>query len=348
MAGRSYLLYRKVYEGLRGRILSGNYDAGARIETELDLTRQFRVSLITVRQAEQMLVADGLLVKRQGSGTFVTDSLAKHQRFLCVCGIYLEQGLHNRLGSYYSDVLVFSQQEAAKRGVECETVWLPTREPERVIPYGKEQNLRQFLGFVFVGCGWEHALLEQVCKFKLHYATISAWGKPKNSVWLDYAQAIRLALSVFDDDRRRPPLVLGFEGLAPEVASVVKTEGYRGIRQALVSNSKDRVGFEEMGYRRILDLIEKGEDVSRLLLLDDVLARGATRALLKAGYTDKKVKLAVICGKQEMIPLGLPCTFIVHDTEEEVRHAFQILEQQQRERVPEVDSYCSQFSILPG
>jgi GntR family transcriptional regulator len=66
-------LYHQVYVALRGWIADGAYAPGARIPTEPELCRAFRVSRITVRRAIDELVRQGALVRRQGSGTFVRE-----------------------------------------------------------------------------------------------------------------------------------------------------------------------------------------------------------------------------------------------------------------------------------
>jgi len=64
-------LYRQVAAILRDRIEKGLFRPGERIPTEYELCDQFGVSRISIRQALAELVHDGLLHRRQGSGTYV-------------------------------------------------------------------------------------------------------------------------------------------------------------------------------------------------------------------------------------------------------------------------------------
>lgn len=57
---------------LKQLILSGEWSVGSRLPNEMDLCEQFNVSRITLREAVQGLVQDGYVVRRQGSGTYVT------------------------------------------------------------------------------------------------------------------------------------------------------------------------------------------------------------------------------------------------------------------------------------
>lgn len=63
--------YHQVYVALRGWISDGTLAAGARIPPEPELCRAFGVSRITIRRAIDDLVAEGLVTRRQGSGTYV-------------------------------------------------------------------------------------------------------------------------------------------------------------------------------------------------------------------------------------------------------------------------------------
>ena len=64
---------------LKDNILSGKWPAaGSIILSEPELSRLFDVSRNTVRSAIQELVAHGVLIKKQGVGTFVTENLAEN------------------------------------------------------------------------------------------------------------------------------------------------------------------------------------------------------------------------------------------------------------------------------
>lgn len=64
-------LYRRIRDDLRERIRSGAWQPLDRVSSESELMRRYRVSRITVRQALSDLVAEGLIFKRAGKGSFV-------------------------------------------------------------------------------------------------------------------------------------------------------------------------------------------------------------------------------------------------------------------------------------
>ena len=63
--------YEHVARELRKMITDGEWQQGQRIPTEPQLCEQFHVSRTTIRQAVQILCSEGLLICRQGLGTFV-------------------------------------------------------------------------------------------------------------------------------------------------------------------------------------------------------------------------------------------------------------------------------------
>lgn len=64
--------YLQIAEALRVRIVS--MDPGARLPSEPQLAKEFGVSRFTVTRAVEVLMEEGLITRRQGSGTFVAEA----------------------------------------------------------------------------------------------------------------------------------------------------------------------------------------------------------------------------------------------------------------------------------
>ncbi len=70
-AERSLPMYMQVEEQLHRRIADGEWKAGEKIPSEKELCAAYGVSHITMKHALQRLVDRGVLVRQQGSGTYV-------------------------------------------------------------------------------------------------------------------------------------------------------------------------------------------------------------------------------------------------------------------------------------
>src|ERR1700722_11230696 len=63
--------YLRIHRELSDRIASGQWPAGRPLPSQQQLAAQFGVSVMTLRQALQLLADDGLIQNRHGAGTFV-------------------------------------------------------------------------------------------------------------------------------------------------------------------------------------------------------------------------------------------------------------------------------------
>ena len=83
-------LYVQLMEELETSIRNGVYNPGDKIMTEAEMAKEYGVSLITVRKAVGSLMEKGLVVRKQGKGTFVTKpkysrNMKKLQSFTEMC-----------------------------------------------------------------------------------------------------------------------------------------------------------------------------------------------------------------------------------------------------------------------
>ncbi len=70
-------LYKQLMQRLKNDITAGVYPSGDRIPGEQALCAIYNVSRVTVRKALAEIVREGLLVRRQGKGTFVAQEKIK-------------------------------------------------------------------------------------------------------------------------------------------------------------------------------------------------------------------------------------------------------------------------------
>ncbi len=68
MEARTEPKYKVAYGALLSRLASGRYPIGGRLPTEDELAKTFDISRVTIRRSLDMLVNEGFLERRQGSG----------------------------------------------------------------------------------------------------------------------------------------------------------------------------------------------------------------------------------------------------------------------------------------
>lgn len=89
-------LYRQIRDLLLEELQGGAIAPGGRIPSEAELGARYGVSRITVKQAIQALVHEGLLYRRQGKGTFVSRPRVPHDlnRITSFSQQMVSRGLH--------------------------------------------------------------------------------------------------------------------------------------------------------------------------------------------------------------------------------------------------------------
>lgn len=88
--------YQMLADNLRREITERSHPEGSRLPTEQELTRRFGVSRQTVRQALALLMEEGLIEKRQGSGTFISRAVttpAASSRSIAILTPYTDSGV---------------------------------------------------------------------------------------------------------------------------------------------------------------------------------------------------------------------------------------------------------------
>ncbi|RDG39365.1 GntR family transcriptional regulator [Streptomyces corynorhini] len=108
--------YQVIHDDLVSQIRSGILMPGTRLPSETELARQYGVSRMTVRQALDQLDSHGFVVRRQGSGTYVSEPSERGRRL-------------NRLRSF-ADEISGTGGEASSRVIRCESAAAPAEVAE--------------------------------------------------------------------------------------------------------------------------------------------------------------------------------------------------------------------------
>ncbi len=106
--------YRRIQRSIRRRIESGHLRAGDLVDSERELARTHRVSLMTARHALADLAREGMVERRHGAGTFVAPPKIHFNKLMS----YTEQMAARSLAAnskIVSSAIVNREQEIAAR-----------------------------------------------------------------------------------------------------------------------------------------------------------------------------------------------------------------------------------------
>ncbi len=153
--------YQAARQLLRMKVLSGELGHGDQLQPELDLCRDTNLSRTTVRKAIADLVAEGLLVRYRGRGTFVSirrSSVQKKQLALVVCRHAHVAGAH--------DLLVRGARQAADRLGYQLIVADSRNEEDAALRHAINLNERKVAGTIVVPPQTEspHSTIERVLR----------------------------------------------------------------------------------------------------------------------------------------------------------------------------------------
>lgn len=144
-------LYMRLAEAIRQAIGGGLLRQGSALPPERELATELAISRITVRKALDCLVSEGLLVRRQGAGTFVTSRVEKQ---------------FAKLSSFTEDM--------AARGWQASTRWLARHEsavsPDEALNLGLSPGSRVYR--------FHRLRLADTMPMALEHATIAGFALP--------------------------------------------------------------------------------------------------------------------------------------------------------------------------
>lgn len=111
-SGRRGLKFEELASQLRSQILSGAWTPGTKLPTENELIQETGLSLTTVRRAYEALVAEELVTRRRGAGSFVAEHRPAREAGQGRVGILIPE-----TALYYAKVLQGLESTLAARRV---------------------------------------------------------------------------------------------------------------------------------------------------------------------------------------------------------------------------------------
>lgn len=303
---------------------------GTKVPTVRTLMKEFGVSQLLVSQALLILRERGYLSAHVGRGTFVTEGGA-NLPVLWVCGTDI---YHGQIGTFWGHC--FTATEVAFRAMDIPIVpvWLSNFRPKDCEPYVSRMSLDRYRGFMFVGCADDHPLSVAVRNAKRPCVRFTYDEPESGEVTGDFNQMLATAMARVKAVGHRVVTVIHPEDSGPtrqwaRIQSSAKAHGLQ-LRKATYPVPWWTQEAVSMGYETAKRLLADEAFVGGVLIQDEVVAAGATRAMLECCSRDRLRKLHVVvaCPIQEISALGMPVDFVSFDTREIVSRGIEILQAQ--------------------
>lgn len=106
----SRVLHRRITDILKQRILKGKYPSDGKLPSENELVKEFKVSKHTLLKALNALINQGLIIRKQGCGTFVAPAVNERQNRRIGVIVYHSDS------PYYSKIIRGIEDYASQKG----------------------------------------------------------------------------------------------------------------------------------------------------------------------------------------------------------------------------------------
>ncbi len=308
---------------LRKRVLS--LKPGTRLPTVRELMHEYGVSQSLVSQAFAVLKQEGTIDAHVGRGTFVTAKSC--QTVLWVCGIDL---YHGEISSYYTHHLRLAKEIFARYGLELEPAWLSNFRAEDAEAYCRPESASRYTGYFFLGCREDHHLLRFVAQQNLPYACVAYEGGPARRVYISSEQIAELTLGHLHEKGIRQASIMCEDWPFKVFREQALPLGMTLEQLPFELENRWMSGYHRAGYISMSKRLGEGPLPPAIFIQDDMLAMGATRALLEHCTPEKRCNLELLIASslQAMVPMGLPVTYLVTDIADMVEMAVGMLLQQ--------------------
>jgi GntR family transcriptional regulator len=123
---KSLTAYQEVKQKITEDLVRGRYPMGQALPAERDLSKELDVSIGTLRKAVDELVAEGIVVRRQGRGTYVAEHDLKRllYYFFHVVKHDVEKKVYPKVELVSLNSVIANKEEAAKLQIkEGSPVW---------------------------------------------------------------------------------------------------------------------------------------------------------------------------------------------------------------------------------
>lgn len=232
--------YQQIYKQIKEQILQEAYPTGSTLPTEMQLTQEFSASRDTIRKALQLLADDGLISKKQGSGSqvlkrdqihFPVSKLTSYQELVQASGLSSKTNVINL------DNIIIDQTLSNLTGFpKGSRVWRVVR--QRVV-----DNIASVLDI-------DYLHKDLVPKLSREMAEQSIYAYLENQLDLTIAAAAKEITIDQANDRDKILLDIGSDKHVVRIRSKVYLSDQRQFQFTESRHKLDKFTFVDYAYRK--------------------------------------------------------------------------------------------------
>jgi len=345
-------LYQRISLDVRNAIGDGTLPKGARLQSLQSLASRYGASGFTIQRALRLLIDEGLVEARRGSGTFVVGQ----ESSLCNVGIYFSNDfLHSKGMDFYRILYLLLLEKLSERKVNSQ-VWVDTRsKSEHGKPPAdllKKISTGQIRSLIVGRASPQEITWMEKLGIPL---AINCPEQTPYRIGMDSDQMIGLALAELKSMgcRRIGAIFPVMPNNQEDVRGVTPHESQRLFRSfidrasdlglevndswiKLPGQTLDPDHYDDYGYQQFLNLWKQRNRPDGLFIYPDSIALGCLMAILQEKVSvPEELKLVVHRNAEISIPCPLPVTWVVSKGEDVANSLIEQIERQIAGKKPE-------------
>ncbi|MCC6580390.1 MAG: GntR family transcriptional regulator [Phycisphaeraceae bacterium] len=336
-------LHRQVETAIESLIRSGAWQEEQTIPSPAKIASHLSISYLTVRRSINRLIERQVLTARPRRGTYVASG-AGLLPIAWVCGIDL---FHGEISPAYSMQLRLTQKHAQSLGWRIDPVWLSNARPEDARAFLAAGRADAYVGFIFIGISDAHPLLEYAKRNGLAHVHLTYKLNGPYSVAASPLQGLEVALAHVKRQGYLQAVVMAPSDQTRQIRDTAASSGLE-VEQLPWEPLRWTYELETQGYELMREHLAKHGRPNALIILDNIVARGATRALLEAfdATSLSRMEVLIMSNTETTIPYGLPTTLVAISLEEFTHSAVRILSNRLDNRQGEPCEQLIPFQIV--
>ncbi len=259
-------VYQQIQDFILSNIHNGTWQPGQPIESAPKLSKQLGVSYSTVCRAIDALVSKGLLTTRFGAGTYVAESALEYS-VLWINGLALNGG---DISPYFLNSFDIGTNILNENNIEIDSIWIGLGEnPLKRPKIARGEVLTRYNGIILHACHIKHPVRKVLEKYDIQF--LDLFHGNDNPVIAPVMEISKNLIDQWNQQGKRSTVIMRQHHQFMTLDHPEKI--ITGDRGGQSQNERD-------GFHAAMKRLAAGTAPDCWLVLDDIVARGVTRAIL--------------------------------------------------------------------